>query len=151
LASLRSVFFSINTLIVLLSGVLLVLGVALVARLSTPRVEPERVGNPEEWNLITQAIQVEVRNGCGVPGVATKFTSRLRKFGFDVVESGNFETFDIPKTLVIDRSGNLENARRVAQAIGVQPEQVIQEISPDFFLDATVVIGADFSTLNFTQ
>jgi hypothetical protein len=151
MAQSQSGVFSLNALIAILSAVLLILLTALATRLMTPRVEPERAGNPEEWRLIAQAIQVEVRNGCGVPGVATKFTERLRRFGFDVVESGNFDTFDIPKTLVIDRSGNLEHARRVATALGLAPEQVIQEISPDFFLDATVVIGADFPSLNYSQ
>lgn len=145
----RPAVVSLNVLIVALCVILVILLSALWSRFSTPRVEPERQGNPEEWALIAQAIQVEVRNGCGVPGVATKFTERLRNFGFDVVESGNFETFDIPRTLVIDRSGNLDHAKKVAVALGIGEAQVIQEISPDFFLDATVVIGADFSTLKF--
>ncbi len=147
----RSAVFSLNALITILSAILLILLVALASRMITPRVEPERIGNPDEWRLIAQAIQVEVRNGCGVPGVASRFTERLRRFGFDVVESGNFETFDIPRTLVIDRSGNLEHARKVATALGIPHDQIIQETSPDFFLDATVVIGADFPSLNISQ
>ncbi len=145
----KSAVFSLNALIAVLSVVLLILLAALVTRIVIPRVEPERTGNPEEWRLIAQAIQVEVRNGCGVPGVASRFTDRLRRYGFDVVESGNFETYDIPRTLVIDRSGNIEHARKVATALGISEDQIIQEISPDFFLDATVVIGADFPNLNF--
>lgn len=147
----RSAVFSLNALIAVLSAILLILLAALGSRLIVPRVEPERTGDPEEWRLIAQAIQVEVRNGCGVPGVASKFTERLRRYGFDVVESGNFETFDLPRSLVIDRSGNLEHARKVATALGIPHEQIIQEISPDFFIDATVVVGADFPSLNITQ
>jgi hypothetical protein len=151
MAQTKPAVFSLNALIAVLSVVLLILLGALISRIMTPRVEPERMGNPEEWRLIAQAIQVEVRNGCGVPGVASRFTDRLRRYGFDVVESGNFETFDIPRTLVIDRSGNLEHARKVATALGIPYDQIIQEISPDFFLDATVVIGADFPNLNFSK
>jgi len=151
MAQAKPAVFSLNALIAVLSAVLLILLAALISRVMTPRVEPERMGNPEEWRLIAQAIQVEVRNGCGVPGVASRFTDRLRRYGFDVIESGNFETFDIPRTLVIDRSGNLEHARKVATALGISYDQVIQEISPDFFLDATVVIGADFPNLNFSK
>lgn len=145
----RSGVTSLNILIAVLGVVLVILLSALWTRLASPRIEAGREGSPDEWALVAQTIQVEVRNGCGVPGVAGRFTERLRKFGFDVVESGNFETFDIPRSLVIDRSGNLEHAKRVAAALGIPEEQVIQEISPDFFLDATVVIGADFSSLNF--
>ena len=149
MAQVKSAVFSFNALIAVLSVVLLILLSALVTRVITPRVEPERMGNPEEWRLIAQAIQVEVRNGCGVPFLDSRFTDRLRRYGFDVVESGNFETYDIPRTLVIDRSGNIEHARKVATALGISDDQIIQEISPNFFLDATVVIGADFPNLNF--
>ena len=98
--------------------------------------------------MFSDVIQIEVLNGCGVPGLAAKFTSVLRQNGFDVVESGNFETFDVTRTLVIDRSGNTENARRVARALGVPENRIIREISSDFYLDVTVVIGSDYETLH---
>ena len=42
----------------------------------------------------------------------------------------------------------MANAYRVADALGVDPLHVIQEESPDFFLDVTVVIGQDYESLN---
>jgi hypothetical protein len=82
-----------------------------------------------------------------VPGVATRFTNVLRDNGFDVVDSGNFETFDVKETIVIDRSGNLDHARKIARALGIGEENIIREVSPNFFLDATVVIGSDYEKL----
>ncbi|WP_246481711.1 LytR C-terminal domain-containing protein [Natronogracilivirga saccharolytica] len=127
-----------------LSILLLVLLAALFTRIIYPRVLAER---SEVSVLVSDVIQVEVLNGCGVPGLATKFTSRLRQNGFDVVQSGNFETFDITETIVIDRSGNSENAKRVARALGVPETRIQREISSDFYLDATIVIGSDYENL----
>ena len=130
----------------LLLGVLLF---ALATRVIYPRVYNQRSG--EQSRLIGKVIQIEVLNGCGVPGLAINFTDALRKNGFDVVESGNFETFDISETMIIDRDGNLENARRVAEVLGVDQKNIIQEISPDYFLDATVVIGSDYKKLKLNK
>ncbi len=128
-----------------LSILLLILLVALFTRIIYPRIVSERT---EVSLLLSDVIQVEVRNGCGVSGLANRFTSVMRQNGFDVVESGNFDTFDVTRSFVIDRSGNLDNARRVARALGLSDDRIIREISPDFYLDATIVIGSDYESLN---
>lgn len=136
----------LNAAIGFLSVLLLILFVALAARLIYPRVESERVA--QDTVLISNVIQLEVLNGCGVPGLATRFTSSLRRYGFDVVETGNFDNFDMTETLIISRNGNMQNARRVASALGIAEERILREESSDFYLDATIVIGSDFQTLN---
>jgi hypothetical protein len=136
----------LNSAIGFLSVLLLILFVALAARLIYPRVQSERVS--QDKVLISNVIQLEVLNGCGVPGLATRFTSSLRQYGFDVVETGNFDNFDMTETLIISRNGNMQNARRVASALGIPEERILREESPDFYLDATIVIGSDFPTLN---
>lgn len=136
----------INVAIGLLSVILLVLLGALAARVVYPRIQTERDNSVS--HLISEVIQIQVLNGCGVAGVASSFTGKLRRSGFDVVESGNFETYTVEKTFVIDRSGNLENARRVARALGIAEEHIIREVAVGFYLDATVVIGSDYNQLN---
>ncbi|MCC5934960.1 MAG: LytR C-terminal domain-containing protein [Candidatus Cyclonatronum sp.] len=127
------------------SVILLILLIALSARVVYPRVFTERT--ELQSHLLSNVIQVEVLNGCGVQGVAAGFTNQLRELGFDVVQSGNFETFDLAESVVIDRNGNLKNARRVALALGIDPKNILSETSPYFYLDATVVIGADYEQL----
>jgi len=92
-------------------------------------------------------VQLEVLNGCGVPGIGDNFTSYLRFNNFDVVNLGNYVSSDVIKTLVIDRRGNLENAKKVAEALGIKKENVIQQINNDYFLDVTLVLGKDFNQL----
>lgn len=136
----------LNTAIGFLSILLFFLLAALATRVVYPRVLNKRAATSSD--LIGPVIQLEVLNGCGEPGIANNFTGILRKNGFDVVETGNFETFDVEKTMIISRTLSTDNARRVAAALGVAEENIISEVSPDFYLDVTVVLGWDYLNLN---
>ncbi len=137
--------FALNATIGFLSLLLAILIFGLFTRIIYPRIENQRATNSPE--LIGDIIQLEVLNGCGVPGLANDFTSALRKNGFDVVETGNFKNFDMQNTVVIARTFNTKNAKRVADALGIAEEHVFIEASEDFYLDATVVIGSDYKSL----
>jgi hypothetical protein len=136
----------LNAVIGFLSVLLLILLFALGTRLLYPRIVNERA--VQDPALISTVIQMEVLNGVGIPGLANQFTGTLRNFGFDVVETGNFDHFEVPNTLVISRNGQIENARRVARAIGVQDQFILREESPEYYLDVTLIIGSDFEKLN---
>ena len=92
-------------------------------------------------------LQVEVLNGCGVSGIADKMTDYLRKNNFDVVQVGNYTSFDMDKSLVIDRTGNKVNAEKIAAALGINKKNIVQQINSDYFLDCSVVIGKDYFQL----
>jgi hypothetical protein len=92
-------------------------------------------------------IQIDLLNGCGESGAASKFTNYLRARGYDVVEMKNYKTFDVKESLVIDRSGSVETAKKVAYALGVHEKNIIQQINHDYFVDVSVVVGKDFSQL----
>ncbi len=92
-------------------------------------------------------IQLEVLNGCGSSGAAEKFTDFLRKNNFDVVQTGNYISFDVNKSMVIDRTGNKENAIKVADALGIDHNNIIQQINNDYILDVSLIIGKDFKQL----
>ena len=94
-----------------------------------------------------RVLQVDLYNGCGKNGMAAKFTSYLRSQGFDVVEMKNYKSFDVRQTLVVDRLGNIAAAQRVAATLGLSDEHVIQQLNPENFVDVTVIIGADYTTL----
>ncbi|MEO1022841.1 MAG: LytR C-terminal domain-containing protein [Bacteroidota bacterium] len=136
----------LNAVIAFLSLLLLVLLGALVTRVIYPRIENTRA--EQQSLLIGDIIQLEVLNGCGIDGIATTFTDVLRSRGFDVVETGNFEHFELQRSIVISRTGSSKNARKVADALGIDEENVLIERSDDFYLDVTLVIGHDFESLN---
>lgn len=93
------------------------------------------------------SIQLDVQNGTNENGAAAKFTEYLRKYGIDVVEIGNYKSNDIDKTLVIDRSGDKNKAKKVANTLGVTERNIIQQLNNSLYLDVTVVIGNDFKEL----
>lgn len=136
----------LNSIIGFLGVLLLALLFALFSRILYPRIVADR--NQEDPALISQVIQLEVLNGCGITGIATRFTDKLREYGFDVVETGNYDHFDVSNTFVVSRSGQMENAYRVADALGISREQVLREQAPEFYLDVTLIIGSDYESLN---
>ena len=144
--------YSINLLIVLLAVVTIYLFYNLFKRLTTPQSDTKTQVIDSTTYLTKQpsggTLQIDVQNGCGVSGIADKFTEFLRSKGFDVVEMGNFSTQDIKTSMVIDRTGNMKNAKRVAQSLGISEKYVIQQMNKNYFLDATVVIGKDYTELN---
>lgn len=94
---------------------------------------------------VQQLIQIEVLNGCGIAGVGDKFTDVIRSKGFDVVKTGNYISFDIDKTFIIDRVGRVETAYRVADSLGIEKKNVINQLNKQYFLDLTIVIGKDYN------
>lgn len=135
----------LNGAVALCGLAVLVLLYALVTRSIGTRTDPVRASNPAE--LVGTIIQVEVRNGCGVDHLAAEMTQFLRDRGFDVVEVGNHSSFDQQQSVVIDRVGDLESARRVAAALGIPPSRVKQDIQRGYYLDASIIIGHDYKKL----
>ena len=93
-------------------------------------------------------IRVEVLNGGGLSGVARDATAALRDLGLDVVYYGNAETFSQDPSVVMDRVGRLETARKVADALGIR--EVRSEPDSNLFVDLTVRLGPEWSQLQET-
>ena len=135
----------INFLLIILAAIIIFMSYSLVNKFSAGNSEEEITDNPEVASAI---VQLEVLNGCGESGVAERFTDYLRSNNFDVVSTGNYISFDIDHSLVIDRTGNLANARKVAKALNINDINVIQQINNDYLLDVSLIIGRDFDNLS---
>lgn len=88
-------------------------------------------------------VRVQVLNASGRAGLAREATRVLRDRGFDVLEFGNGKGFSPDTSIVLDRTGNVEIARQVADAVGIR--RVAARPDSTLFLDATVVLGRDWS------
>jgi LytR cell envelope-related transcriptional attenuator len=139
---LRSYGLNVGLMIAVLAAAALLY--ALVIRWTGPDPAPfgRAVGD------LGDIIQVDVRNGCGVTGLAARMTDYLRDYGFDVVEAGNYTSFAEPSSFVLDRVGNPRAAEALARAVGLGSEQVREDIQPDYFFDATIVMGADYASMH---
>lgn len=93
---------------------------------------------------VQQLIQVEVLNGCGVAGIGDGLTDVLRAKGIDVVKTGNYRSFDVDNTFIVDRMGKIETAERVADSLNLNKRFIITEKNKNLFLDLTIVIGKDY-------
>lgn len=74
-------------------------------------------------------------------------TAFCRSSGYDVVEMGNYKSFNVEHSIVIDRNGKMEDAVRLAAVLGISKGNVIQQFSNDQMVAASVVIGKDFQSL----
>ncbi len=92
-------------------------------------------------------IQSSVRNEWGADGVAMDFTNYVRERGFDVVETTNGSISDRPVTTVVDAAGSVQNAIRVAEALGVSRKDVVTKPDPHAYVDVEVLIGEDYQKL----
>ncbi len=131
----------LNISILILSLAVIFLGYSLVSKIKDIYSQVET----SDSLLQSGVIQVEVMNGCGVSGIADKFMDLLREKNFDVVNLGNYRSFDIDKTIVIDRSGKIKNAEYLAEVIGIDKWNVIQQKNKNYFLDASLIIGKDYN------
>jgi hypothetical protein len=142
--------FLLNILIVAMAILVAVLAWSLISRtLLRPPVQTQRAGTAPA--AAGTPIQLDVLNGCGTPGAAVQFTSYLRARGYDVVEVRNYKTFDVNESMVVDRVGNMQNAERIAYALGVRKENILQQMNPDYYVDVSVVIGRDYHALKPSQ
>ncbi len=90
----------------------------------------------------TTRVRVEVLNAGGVAGLARDATEYLRDSGFDVVDFGNAADFDADSSIVLDRVGQFENARAVADVLGIN--NVRSQPDSNLYLDVSVLLGSDW-------
>jgi hypothetical protein len=98
-------------------------------------------------------LRFQVLNGCGVNGAAANFARHLRNLStaeivIDVIDEGNFTSYDQEKTLLIVREASIEETEKVVELVGVSSDRIIEKRLDDNFLDInfTMVLGRDFVT-----
>lgn len=97
---------------------------------------------------VAESIQVEILNGCGEDGIASKARKFMRMRGFDVVEIGN-HTNILEKSVVIDRLGDARSALKSAYAMGIKDSLVYSNPDSSLYIRNTIIIGMDFQSLKF--
>lgn len=75
--------------------------------------------------------------------MAREATALLRDLGLDVVYYGNAENFSADPSVVLDRVGQVEGARKVAEALGIR--EVRSEPDSNLFVDLTIRLGPEWT------
>jgi hypothetical protein len=131
------IFVTLLAVAVLIGSLVSGIGRRAPAAPSVGAARPGPAANPA-----ARRIRVQVLNASGRSGLAREATRVLRDGGFDVLEFGNGSNFPPDSSVVLDRVGNLPQARQVADALGIR--RVSARPDANLYLDVTVVLGRDW-------
>lgn len=92
--------------------------------------------------------RIQVLNGAGVRGLAGRVTARLTSQGFDLNQPTDAPS-PSAQTMLIDYTGRPEALRRLAETLGLGPDQVYatppaSAPAPPFQTDIVLILGEDF-------
>ena len=92
-----------------------------------------------------EAASVEVLNGAGIEGLATRAAEYLRGQGINVVNVANADQMGYAKTVVIDYTGNPYTARYLMELLNLTQSQIFSQMVADSPVDLAVIVGADYT------
>jgi len=93
---------------------------------------------------------IEVLNGCGIQGMAGKFSRFLREHNIDVLNSDDADHYDYTHTLIITRTGNVQILDKVSSLLGFDSQDenhILNKPSSSSEFDLTVIIGSDYASI----
>ncbi len=96
-------------------------------------------------------VTVQVLNGTDVPGLANRAREVFRSYDLDVLPPSNAEKDSYARTVVYDRKGRPEDARKVADIIRCTRVSSLVDPQADPGIDVTVILGKDFDGRYCTQ
>jgi len=88
--------------------------------------------------------RLEVLNGTGMAGLAGDVAAALRRRGIDVFKVENADNFDYEESILIKRRAGVDSDA-LAREVGC--ENVVEQLKRDAFVDATLIVGADYAKL----
>jgi polyisoprenyl-teichoic acid--peptidoglycan teichoic acid transferase len=89
-------------------------------------------------------ITVEVLNGTRTAGLANRARELLQSYDFEVMAPNNADNDQYANTVVLDRKGNLDNAKKVADIIHCTRVYAKPDPQLDQAVDVTLILGRDF-------
>lgn len=125
-------------------AIALLLKAAFWPQAAAPEPTPQQEVPKSETAPQLSPIRVEILNGGGESQVAARLRKKARALGLDVIHEGNAPSFNHLYTLVVDLDGDIEQARQVADILGI-PHLIQQKKESQFNLaSVSIVIGRDY-------
>ncbi len=110
--------------------------------LETVRQVVEGLANKDADQLANGALTLEILNGTTRAGLASRTALLLRNFGYEVQSAKNSENVSQAETTIIDRTGNPEQAQKLADLI--RCTKIITQPDAPGSAQITVILGKDF-------
>ncbi len=90
------------------------------------------------------SITMEVLNGTKTPGLASRARDLFQSYDFEVMQPNNADNDQYQYTVVLDRKGRLDDAKKVADIIRCTRIYSKPDPQMDQAVDVTVILGKDF-------
>ena len=112
----------------------------------------QTVNSLKSETLLTEddlRIVLEIQNGTSVNGLASRTSQLYQSFGYEIVRVGNAQE-EYERTIIIDKSGNQQAVKRVADVIRcttIQAFDGVEEFTPEDLsmnADVILILGKDF-------
>ena len=104
----------------------------------------ETLASKESIDKNSLVITVEILNGTNINGLAGRTREVYQSFGFDVISIGNADNKGYINTVVLDRKGKLERAKKAAEVIHCDRVYTKPDPNIDDSIDVTIILGKDF-------
>ena len=114
-----------------------------------PTSDPPPLSTIYQNNPINES-PIEVLNGCGIQGMAGKFSRFLRENNIDVLNSDDADHYDYTHTLIITRTGNVQILDKVSSLLGFDEQDenhILNKPNSSSEFDLTVIIGNDYASI----
>lgn len=94
------------------------------------------------------AVNIEILNGAGAPGVAAKARDLLASRGWNVVSIGDADRGDYGQSILINYGVSDAVIQQISNALGMQPSLAsVTGLNPDTSVDVRIVLGQDMLPL----
>ena len=94
----------------------------------------------------SEPIRINIKNGCGVTGIAAKWQTKLRKVNYDVIDASNAKKIN-ESTIICRNKGMKSEGYKLAKLLGISKKQVVVQPSKTIIVDLELVIGKDYRKL----
>jgi hypothetical protein len=110
--------------------------------------EKGEINRTEPIQPVKQKLQLEILNGCGADGVASRATEYCRQKGLDVVYNGNFKNYGVSESYIIGWIENQSELENIAKIMGIEASKISLQKNNNKQLAASIILGADYQKLN---
>ncbi len=116
----------------------------------------DSIANAEAAGAEELTITIEILNGTNRRGLAARTAQLFKSFGYEIGRVGNADSFDYEKTVIIDRSGNVNKAQKAASLVhcsriettahpDIDDDSKYESLpEPEEGVDVTILLGNDF-------
>ena len=104
----------------------------------------EALARDDEYGSDLLTVRVEILNGTDINGLASRTARIYQSYGFRIASYTNADRNDYERTVVLDRRGNPDATRRVAELIRCDQIHSRIDENGDETVDVTIILGKDF-------